>query len=213
VKNEIFRNLKENFFSFNAANVENLVKESLSEGISPIKTADVLTSSLNEIGTKFEKGDLWLPDLMLAANVMKKAMEILEEEIKSKGLERKIVGKVVIGTVFGDVHDIGKTMVSTLLEANGFKVIDLGVNIKSEKFVEAVERHQPQILAMSALLTTTASEQKKTIDTLMETKIREKIKVIVGGAPITQEFADKIGADGYEPTAVLAVNLAKRLIS
>ena len=213
MKKEIFINLKENFFSYNVLKVENLVKESLLKGISPIKTADVLTSLLNEIGSKFEKGDLWLPDLMLAANIMKKAMQILEEEIKSKGLERKTMGKILIGTVFGDMHDIGKTMVATLLEASGFEVIDLGVNVKSKEFLEAIEKHQPQILAMSALLTTTASEQKKTIEALIEAKIRNKIKIMVGGAPITQEFTDKIGADGYEPTAPLEVKLAKRLIS
>jgi methanogenic corrinoid protein MtbC1 len=139
-------------------------------------------------------------------------MPILEEELKRMDVKRETLGTVVAGTVFGDIHSIGKSMVCTLLTAGGFEVHDLGVNIKAEEFLEAVEKYQADILAMSALLTTTAIEQRKVIDVLKAKGIREKVKVMVGGGAITAEFAKSIGADGYDPTAPGAVELARRLV-
>ena len=139
-------------------------------------------------------------------------MPILEEELKKTGAKRKVLGTVVAGTVFGDIHSIGKSMVCTLLVAGGFEVHDLGVNIKAEEFLEAMEKYQADILAMSALLTMTAPEQRKVIAALKEKGIREKVKVMVGGGAITAEFAESIGADGYDPTAPGAVELARRLV-
>jgi methanogenic corrinoid protein MtbC1 len=139
-------------------------------------------------------------------------MPIIEEELKRTGAKRETMGTVVAGTVFGDIHSIGKSMVCTLLVAGGFEVHDLGVNIKAEEFLEAIEKYQANILAMSALLTTTAAEQKKVIDTLKEKGIREKVRVMVGGGAITADFAQSIGADGYDPTAPGAVELARRLV-
>jgi 5-methyltetrahydrofolate--homocysteine methyltransferase len=166
-----------------------------------------------EIGERFGKGELFLPDLMLAAKTMQIAMVPLKGEILKKGLKVPSKGRIVIGTVYGDLHSIGKGLVATLLNANGFEVIDLGVNVRANSFIESINSNSPDIIAMSALLTTTAPEMEHVIDSLKKTGIRNKIKVIVGGGPITQEFADDIGADGYEPTAVLAVELVKKLLN
>ena len=143
---------------------------------------------------------------------MQSAVPIIEEELKRTGAKRVLPGTVVAGTVFGDIHSIGKTMVCALLTADGFDVIDLGINVKADQFVEAVKKHRPDILAMSALLTVFASEQKKVIETLKKEGIRDEVKIMVGGGAISQEFADRIGADGYDPTAPGAVKLARNLI-
>lgn len=143
---------------------------------------------------------------------MSAATTILEEEIKRTGARRENKGIVVIGTVAGDIHDIGKNMVGTLLKANGFKVHDLGVNIQADKFIEAVVEYDAQILAMSALLTTTAPQQREVIKQLKERGIRDKVKVMVGGAATTESFAESIGADGWDATAPGTVNLAHRLV-
>jgi len=212
MKDRILGDLKKAMFEYNELAAVSLTEESIKEGIDPIETINTLTQSITEIGNKFEKGELWLPDLMLAAKTMQSAIVPLEEEIKKRGLKRESIGKIVIGTVFGDIHSIGKNMVLTLLVANGFEVIDLGVNIEAKTFIKAVKENNPDILAMSALLTTTAPEQERVILALKEEGIRDKIKVIVGGGPITKEFAEGIGADGYEPTAPLAVKLARSLL-
>jgi methanogenic corrinoid protein MtbC1 len=143
---------------------------------------------------------------------MTSATPIIEEEIKRRGTKRESLGTVVIGTVYGDIHSIGKTMVAVLLTADGFVVNDLGINVTAENFVEGVKRYSPDILAMSALMTMTAPEQKKVIATLKKEGLRDKVKIMVGGGAITQEFADSIGADGYDPTAPGALKLARRLI-
>ncbi len=213
MKSDIFAKLHEAMIEYNEENVKKLVLQSIDEGINPLETLDVLTKSISLIGDMFQNGKLWLPDLMLAAKCMESGMEPLKNEILSRGLSLKAKGKIIIGTVFGDLHSIGKGMVATLLSANGFEVIDLGVNVEAKTFIEATEKYKPNILAMSALLTTTAPEMEKVIDNLKKEGIRSSLKIIVGGGPITQDFADNIGADGYEPTAVLAVNLVKRLLN
>ena len=213
MKDNIFKGLREAMFNYDDKKVKKLTEESIKEGVNPIETVNILIEAINKIGNRFERGELFLPDLMLGAKTMQEAMDLLKEEIKEKGLKLKTIGKVVIGTVFGDLHDIGKSMVATMLNANGFEVIDLGVNIDSKTFIKAIKKNNPDILAMSALLTTTAPEQERVIKVLVEEGIRNKIKVMIGGGPITQEFADKIGADGYEPTAQLAVKLAKKLVN
>ena len=155
---------------------------------------------------------MFLPDLVCASEVLKNAFPPINAAIEAKGEKQKSLGKVVIGTVFGDIHNIGKNMVSTLLYAAGFEVIDLGINVKSEDFLKAVKDNNPEVLAMSALLTTTAMEQKNVIEGLKKEGVRGKVKVIVGGSPINQEFADSIGADGYGATAPEGVKLVKRLL-
>jgi len=143
---------------------------------------------------------------------MSAATPIIEEEIKRVGAKKESVGSVVIGTVYGDIHSIGKTMVATLLSAEGFSVHDLGINVAAEGFVEAVKKYKADILAMSALMTTTAPEQRKVTETLREEGLSDRVKIMVGGAAVTQEFAYSIGADGYAPTAPGAVKLARSLI-
>jgi len=143
---------------------------------------------------------------------MQAAMPIIEADIKKRGATRKSSGKVTMGSVFDDIHNIGKTMVSTLLTADGLEAVDLGVDVECDTFIQAVKEHKPQVVSMSALLTTTAAEQKKVIDTLKQEDLRDQVKVIVGGDAISQEFSDKTGADGYDPTALGAVDLTKELL-
>jgi len=209
---ETLENLKRAVIECDAEAAANWARKAVETKIDPLKAADALTEAIRQVGDRFGRGELWLPDLVGAADAMQAAMPILEEELKRTGVKRETLGIVVAGTVFGDIHSIGKSMVCTLLTAGGFEVHDLGVNIKAEEFLEAVEKYQADVLAMSALLTTTALEQRKVIDALKAKGIREKVKVMVGGGAITAEFAKSIGADGYDPTAPGAVELARRLI-
>jgi len=185
----------------------------INQKIDPLEAAKVVTEALSVIGNGFAKGELFLPDMMLAGSVVEASMALLEEEIKKEGKESQAIGTVVIGTVLGDIHSIGKTMVATLLKAAGFKVYDLGIDVSSEKFVEAIRQYKPDILAMSALLTTTMSEQRKVIEHLKQEGLKKDIKIMIGGGPVTEEFSDSIGADGYDPTAPGAVSLALRLLN
>ena len=209
---EVLENLRKAILEYDAAGAANWAKRAVEEKNDPLKAIDALIEVIKKVGDGFGKGELFLPELMGAAEAMQSAMPILEAEIVKKGMERKSLGTVVIGTVYGDIHDIGKTMVGTLLTTGGFSVHDLGVNKSVEEFVQAVKQYQPDILAMSALLTMTAPEQRKVIDTLKKEGLRDKTKVMVGGGAITQEFADEIGADGYDATAPGAVGLARRLL-
>lgn len=209
---ETLENLKRAVVEYDTEAAASWARKIVEEKVDPIKALDALTETIKQVGDRFGRGELWLPDLVGAADAMQAAMPIIEEELKRTGAKRETMGTVVAGTVFGDIHSIGKSMVCTLLVAGGFEVHDLGVNIKAEEFLEAMEKYQADILAMSALLTTTAAEQKKVIDALKEKDIREKVKVMVGGGAITAEFAQSIGADGYDPTAPGAVELARRLV-
>ena len=209
---ETLGNLKRAVIEYDNEGAASWAKKAVEEKIDPTKALDALTEAIRQVGERFGRGELWLPDLVGAADAMQAAMPILEEELKRTGTKREALGTVVVGTVFGDIHSIGKSMVCTLLTAGGFEVHDLGVNIKAEEFLEAIEKYQADILAMSALLTMTAPEQRKVIDTLKERGIREQVKVMIGGGAITTDFAESIGADGYDPTAPGAVELAKRLI-
>ena len=209
---ETLGNLKRAVIEYDNEGAASWAKKAVEEKIDPTKALDALTEAIRQVGERFGRGELWLPDLVGAADAMQAAMPILEEELKRTGAKREALGTVVVGTVFGDIHSIGKSMVCTLLVAGGFEVHDLGVNIKAEEFLEAIEKYQADILAMSALLTMTAPEQRKVIDTLKERGIREQVKVMIGGGAITTDFAESIGADGYDPTAPGAVELAKRLI-
>ena len=189
-----------------------LARQALAAGLEPLSALDALTDAIRAVGDGFESGDLWLPDLIAASDAMSAATEVLEAEIERSGAKQRSLGVVVVGTVFGDIHDIGKNMVATLLKASGFEVHDLGTNIGAEAFVDAVIRYDASILAMSALLSTTAPEQKQVIEILASRGLREQVKVMVGGGGLTRAFADSIGADGYEPTAPGAVRLAKQFM-
>jgi len=184
-------------------------KIALTQGIDPYEFIEqAITKALVIIGDKFENEEFFLPELFMAAEIVKKAMKILEPHIKGSE-KRKNLGKIVIGTAKGDMHDIGKNIVSFFLEAEGFEVIDLGVDVSAEKFVEAVRTEKPDILAISALITLTMPEVSNTMKALEEANLREKIKVIVGGAPITQEFVDDIRANALARNAIDGVKKCK----
>ncbi|MDR0390931.1 MAG: corrinoid protein [Planctomycetaceae bacterium] len=188
------------------------VNELLAGNISPLTILDEhVITAMNEAGNRFESGDFFVPDLMLAARAVHGVMKVIDPILKSLGQEK--AGRVVIGTVRGDHHDIGKNLVAVMLEGGGFEVLDLGVNVPPEKFIEAAKERQGTIVALSALLTTTMHEMKIVIDLLKTSGIREDVKVIIGGAPVTDEFARGIGADGYSDNASAAVTLARNIIN
>lgn len=209
---EILQNLKRTVLEYDSEGAASWAKKAVEKEIDPIEAIDALTEGITQIGDGYSRGELWLPDLVGAATAMTSAMPILEEAIKRRGNKRETTGIVVLGTVKGDIHDIGKNMVAMFLAIDGFTVQDLGVDVPAEKFIEAVKKYNADVLALSALLTMTSHEQRKIIGGLKAEGIRDKVKVMVGGGAITQEFADDIGADGYEPTAVGAAKLARRLI-
>lgn len=181
--------------------------------LDPVEAFELgLKSGISEVGDGFAAGELFLPDLVLAAETMKGAAEILEAEIARSGSERSKVGKVVLGTVQGDLHDIGKTIVATLLTSHGFDVVDLGVNVSTEDFIAAVKRDKPDVLGMSSLLTVTAKELANVIGSLKKDNLRQGIKVIVGGGAVTAPYAEEIEADGYGQNAELGVRMTKVLL-
>ena len=183
----------------------------LDEGISaPDILHKACIPAMTEVGRLFEIGEKFVPEMLIAARAMQAALTILKPLLVDAGAET--LGKVVIGTVAGDLHDIGKNLVGMMLEGAGFEIIDLGTDVSPEKFVGAVQEHQPHLLGMSALLTTTMASIGKTIDALTEAGVRDQVKVIVGGAPLTQDFADKVGADGFPTDAGSASRMAKALI-
>ncbi len=212
MKAEILENLKRAVIEYDTEGAASWAKKAVEEGVAPLKALDALTEGIQQIGDAYGRGELWLPDLVGAASAMTTATPILEEEIRRKGMKRQVLGTIVIGTVYGDLHSIGKTIVATLSAAEGFEVIDLGTSVTAEEFMEAIREHKPDILAMSALLTTTAPQQAKVIKSLQEEGFRDKVKVVVGGGAITHDFAKRIGADGYEPTAPMAVELFKTIV-
>ncbi len=186
-------------------------RKAVAEGVDTIKALDALTGGMRRVDRSFARDEIDLPDVVVAAFAMKSAIPIVEGEIKRTGKRVGALGTVVIGTVFGDIHDVGKTMVAMLLKARGFRVIDLGINVAVEQFVKAVRECRPDVLAVSALMTVAAPEQAKIIQALADEGLRDRVRIMVGGGAITRKFAEHIGADGYEPSARGAVELAWRL--
>ena len=178
------------------------------------RLGDILTKgfirAMDEVGNRFERGDYYIPEMLIAAKAMKAGLAILRPSLVEAGVAT--VGRVIIGTIKGDLHDIGKNLVSMILEGGGFEVIDLGTDVTPEKFASAVREYLPDIVGLSALLTTTMPQMKNTIEAIDDLGMRDQVKVIIGGAPVTQEYAEKIGADGYAPDAIKAVILAKSLL-
>jgi 5-methyltetrahydrofolate--homocysteine methyltransferase len=170
-----------------------------------------LIGAMGVVGKRFAAGEMFLPEVLMSASAMHRGVEIVKPLLGESDQEG--VGRIVIGTVEGDIHDIGKRIVSLLLEGNGFEVIDLGVNVRAEVFAQAIEDHKPDILGMSALLTTTMPNMGKTIHLLREKRLREKVKIIVGGAPVGEQFAESIGADGYAPEAGSAVEWVNKVMA
>jgi methanogenic corrinoid protein MtbC1 len=209
---EILGSLKKAILEYDSEGAIRAVKMAAKNGMDPNLVLDAMTAAVRTVGDGFGKGELWLPDLIGAAEAMQSAIPIVVEEIKTAKITRQSLGTVVIGTVQGDIHSIGKAMVSAFLVAEGFSVQDLGVDVKHERFLEAVRDQKADIVCMSALMTTTAPELRKVIELLKRHAIKDKIKVLVGGAGVTEEFARRIEADGYESTAARAAQLAKRLL-
>jgi corrinoid protein of di/trimethylamine methyltransferase len=209
---EILDNLAKAVQEFDQEGAAKWAQEAMDEGVEPLVALETLTVTIREIGDAFGRGECFLPELVGAADAMQAGMPIIEAVIKEKGQERESAGKVVVGTVAGDIHNIGKTILATLLTADGFEVIDLGIDVPTDKFLNAVKEQKPDVLAMSALLTITAQEQKIVIEALMREEIRDEVKVMVGGGAISDHFAEKIGADGYDPTAPGGVSLARKLM-
>ena len=191
---------------------EALAKEALEQGLDPLTCiTEGLTAGIQQVGKLFASGEYFLPDLIIGADAMKVALDVLEPMLGGDQ-QRDVVGRVVLGTVEGDLHEIGKTLVGTMLTANGFLVTDIGVDKKPEEFIAAIKETDADIVGASALLTTTMLQQKKLIVSLEEAGLRESVKVMIGGAPVTEGFAEEIGADGYAEDAISSVDLAFRLI-
>jgi len=190
-----------------------LAKQALEQGLEPLLCIDKgLTPGITQVGELFASGEYYLPDLVIGAEAMKAALAILEPVLVQSAQQRQVLGRVVLGTVEGDLHEIGKTLVGTMLTANGFEVIDIGVDKAAADFIAAVQEHQATVVGASALLTTTMPQQQTIIAALEQAGLRGQVKVMVGGAPVTQTWADQISADGYAPDAIAAVSLAKKLV-
>lgn len=193
-------------------NVERLAKAALDAGIDPLKAIqDGLAKGVREVGDRYGRGEAYLPELVMAATVMKKGVAVLEPHVP-RGADRGGLGRVVLGTVEGDIHDIGKTLVGTILGTAGFEVTDLGVDVSSERFVETVQKESAKIIGMSSLMTTTMIRMPEVISALASTGVRKKLIVMVGGAPTTREWAKEIGADAQAGDAVEASSLAQQLV-
>jgi 5-methyltetrahydrofolate--homocysteine methyltransferase len=189
-----------------------LAQQALAAGVDPLKLVnDYMVPAMDEVGRRFECNEYFVPELLISARAMKAALELIRPLLVARG--DKPLGRVAIGTVKGDLHDIGKNLVASLLEGGGFEVFDLGVNVPPEKFIATVNEKGANIIAMSALLTTTMPAMKTTIDALKQAGVRDKVKILIGGAPITQKYAEEIGADGYSENAVGAVALAKQAVA
>lgn len=187
------------------------VQESLKIGHEPERILnEALIAAMDEVGRKFEAQEFYVPEMLISARAMKSGLSMLRPHLIETGI--KPIGKIALGTVKGDLHDIGKNLVAMMLEGTGFEVLDLGVDISPDMFIEAVEEHQPQFVAMSALLTTTMPQMHETIEVLVEEGLRDQVTVMVGGAPVTQKYADDIGADLYAPDAATAVQRAKAFL-
>jgi len=196
----------------NLNDIQSLTNQALGEGISAKDILDQgLMPGMDHVGVEFKAGNMFVPEVLRSAKTMSSSMEILKPILSESGVE--MVGKVVLGTVKGDLHDIGKNLVGMMCEGAGFDVIDLGKDISPEDFVEAVKEYNPDIVGMSALLTTTMRTMESTIKALEEAGLRDKVKVMVGGAPVTKDFAEKIGADGYASNAAAAAEMATKFVT
>jgi len=209
---ELYEKLAQTVIDGEPEDAEEIAKQSLAQGLDPLTCINEgLTKGIQRVGELFASGEYFLPELIIGAEAMKRALAVLEPAMVGDQ-SREVVGTVVIGTVEGDMHEIGKTLVGTMLTANGFRVIDLGVDLSADKFVSAVKENNVEIVGASALLTTTMLQQKKIIEALAVEGLSDQVKVMVGGAPVTQSFAFEIGADGYAEDAISAVDLAFRLV-
>ncbi len=208
----ILKEIGESVLAYQPKKVEELTQQGLDEGKSASELLnDGLIPAMDEVGKKYEAGEIYVPEMLMAAKAMKAALAILRPILAETGVEAK--GKVVIGTVEGDLHDIGQNLVSIMLEGAGYEVHNLGIDNTKDAFVEAVKETEPDVVAMSALLTTTMIQMPEVIEALKAAGLRDGVKIIIGGAPVTQEYADQIGADGYAKDAAAAVTLVRGLLN
>jgi len=206
------KELAQAIISGNAPRAKELTEAAIDEKLSPKQILDDgLVAGMSEVGRRFKANEFYVPEVLIAARAMKGSMALLRPLLAETGAEP--AGRVAIGTVRGDLHDIGKNLVSMMMEGAGFELTDLGVDVAPEKFVETISSNQIDVIAMSALLTTTMPAMKDTIEALQAAGVRDKVKVMIGGAPVTQSYADEIGADGYAPDAASAVDTAKELLA
>jgi len=211
---EILENLSSAIVEGDDEKARKNAQEALQSKMDPLKAVDEgLSKGMAVVGQRFEKGEAFLPELLMAADSFNAAMEILKPEIEAQKKQMVKAGKVVIGTVKSDVHNIGKNIVATVLETSGFEVVDLGIDNPSLKFIEEAQKARADVIALSSLMTTTMPGQREVVETLKDMKLRDKYFVVVGGGPVSQEWADKIGADGYGSSAVQAVELIKSLMA
>ena len=214
MSNELYSQLANSLVDGDPEATEALTRQALENGLEPMSIIkEGLMPGMNSVGEKFSCGEYFLPDLIIAADGMQKAMNLLEPELRARRQSVESPGTVVLGTVKGDIHEIGKSLVATMLSANGFKVYDLGVNVPNENFIAKVKETNANIVGLSALLTTTMTAQREIINDLVNAGLRDKVKVIVGGAPVTHGWATEIGADGYAEDAMGAVQIARQLVS
>ena len=210
---ELFAAMRQSVIDGDADVAAELARQSLAAGRDPLAAIDEgFVPGIRHVGEQFRCGDMFLPDMMLAARAMQTAIAILEPEMLARSAQRTVLGRVVIGTAKGDIHEIGKNLVGMMLTANGFEVHDLGVDVPPERFVEKVREVGANVVGVSALLTTTMVGQRGVIAALAEAGLRDSVKVIVGGAPVTRTWAEEIGADGYGEDAVGAVTVARELV-
>jgi len=208
---ELLQKISEELQKGNYQEMPKLVQQALDQNIVPPKIlSDGLVAGMDIVGDKFRRDELFMPEVLISAKAMQAGMEILRPRLIESGA--KLAGKIVLGTVKGDLHDIGKNLVGMLMEGAGYEVIDLGIDVPSDKFVDAVKTNKPNLVGLSALLTTTMPRMKEVIESFVEAGVRNSVKVVVGGASVTEKFAKDIGGDGYAPDAASAVEKARELI-
>ena len=211
--NELYQKMAQSIIDGDNDVAAELAQQTIALGMDPLEAiSQGFVVGVSKVGEAFSNGDAFLPELVMAGEAMKAAVAVLEPELARRGTERKMLGNVVLCTVEGDIHEIGKTLVGTMLSSAGFKVFDLGVDVPVIKVVEKVREVNADIVAMSALLTTTMVHQKDVIEALEDIGIRSMVKVMVGGAPVTKEWVKQIGADGYSEDAIGAIKVAKQLL-
>ena len=214
MQDQLFKSMAQSIIDGDPDEAEKLAKQAIESGINPLDAINKgFVIGVNHVGNLFSSGDAFLPELVMAGEAMKTAVGVLEPEMAKQGSERKMLGTVVIGTIEGDIHDIGKTLVATMLSAAGFKVFDLGVDVPVMTLVEKARSENADIIGVSALLTTTMVKQRDVVEAVDDLGMRPGVKVMVGGAPVTRSWADEIGADGFSEDAVGAVNVAKQLLN
>lgn len=210
---ELFKRMAQSVIDGDPDAAQALAREALTAGVDPLEAINKgFTAGMDVVGELYSSGEYYLPDLILGGEAMKAALAVLEPVLRAGGQERKVLGRVVLGTVKGDIHEIGKALVGSMLSAHGFEVFDLGIDVASGVFVAKAREYNADIVALSALLTTTMQHQKEVIEHLAEAGLRERVKVMVGGCPVTQAWADQIGAEGFAEDAAGAVVVAKRLM-